>query len=150
MSTELETLRARVAELVAALREILNELPYGSASKETLEAELKHWNPFTQNEALRAQIERILRTREALARVESAAPAKHPDTERLEALAKLGNVAIWHGCWSQHVPDEDLRGRPLVEISTMDDDCIEKIEEVGSGETLEHAIDAARAQKGTQ
>lgn len=141
MEKEIHQLKSLNQELVAALREILKEMPYGSATTETLEAELKHWNPLTQNEAHRVQIERILSTRKAIARSESTAPAKHPDEERIDWLETnvLFNGKEHSGQvrWIFHTPErrptKETRGK-MLQFTTLRD-------------ALDRAIDAARKQE---
>lgn len=97
-----------------------------------------------ENDALRCE---MMDMKAALARHDAGEPANHPDTERLEKLAALGPVAIWHGSYSVIHPDTSLAGGEVVEIIRMDDDCGESTGDViGAGRTLGAAIDAARKE----
>lgn len=65
---------------------------------------------------------------------------KNTDTERLEALAKMGNIAIWHGSWAEHMGDK--AGKPIVRITAMDDDGYELVgDDLAEGDSLASAID---------
>ena len=61
------------------------------------------------------------------------------DTDRINALEKMGNIAVWHGSWATHVPERG--GKQIRSISELDDDGTEVGEEFVRGETIREAID---------
>jgi len=61
------------------------------------------------------------------------------DTDRINALEKMGNIAVWHGSWATHVPVKG--GKQIRSISELDDDGTEVGEELVRGETIREAID---------
>jgi len=61
------------------------------------------------------------------------------DTDRLNALEKMGNIAVWHGSWSLHMGERS--GKPICAISDTDDDGSEVGERIAQAETLRDAID---------
>ena len=60
------------------------------------------------------------------------------DTDRIEALEKMGNIAVWQGTWSAISGRE---GDPIRSISGMDDDGLEVGDELVSSKSLREAID---------
>ena len=61
------------------------------------------------------------------------------DTDRINALEKMGNIAVWHGSWAIHVPGKG--GKQIRSISELDDDGTEVGDEIVRGETIRDAID---------
>lgn len=55
------------------------------------------------------------------------------DTDRINALGKMGNIAVWHGSWAPHVPEKG--GRQIRSISEMDNDGTEVGDEFTRGAT---------------
>ena len=62
------------------------------------------------------------------------------DTDRLNAISKMGNIAIWHGSWAAHMGEK--AGKSIVRITQMDDDGYELVgDDLAEGESLAEAID---------
>ena len=62
------------------------------------------------------------------------------DTDRLNAIAKMGNIAIWNGSWAEHMGEK--AGKPIVRITQMDDDGYELVgDDLAEGESLVEAVD---------
>lgn len=61
------------------------------------------------------------------------------DTDRIDALEKMGNIAIWHGVWGRASSTSERDQRRI--ISEMDDDGEEVGDEVASGTTIRKVID---------
>jgi hypothetical protein len=61
------------------------------------------------------------------------------DTDRLNALEKMGNIAVWRGFWALHMGEK--AGKPICTISDTDEDGNEIGERITQAETLREAID---------
>jgi hypothetical protein len=61
------------------------------------------------------------------------------DTDRIDALEKMGSIAIWHGSWASHVPVDG--GKQIRAIYEVDADGSEICDEYAKGETIREAID---------
>ncbi len=61
------------------------------------------------------------------------------DTDRINALEKMGNLAIWHGSYSLAMGEK--AGQPICAISDTDDDGYEVGERFAKAQTLRDAID---------